>query len=144
MSSPATSHTLPATSTQSSDDVLVRVEGVSKKFCRSLKKSLWYEVCDIAGELNPFRRRVAEVASSGSRVTGKKQRAGVATLATSNSPLVSTEASLRSGKIVALSKSLGRSARIAQPSTLVPRLPHETLRPSTSQKCQQARTGAFD
>lgn len=24
------------------DDVLVRVEGVSKKFCRSLKRSLWY------------------------------------------------------------------------------------------------------
>ena len=24
------------------DEVLVRVEGVSKKFCRSLKKSLWY------------------------------------------------------------------------------------------------------
>ena len=56
MSPPATSHPLPATSTQSSDDVLVRVEGVSKKFCRSLKKSLWYGVCDIAAELNPFGR----------------------------------------------------------------------------------------
>jgi len=32
-------------------DVLVRVEGVSKKFCRSLKKSLWYGVQDISGEL---------------------------------------------------------------------------------------------
>ncbi len=42
------------------DEVLVRVEGVSKKFCRSLKKSLWYGVCDIGAELNPFRRRVAE------------------------------------------------------------------------------------
>jgi ABC-type polysaccharide/polyol phosphate transport system ATPase subunit len=39
--------------------VLVRVEGVSKKFCRSLKKSLWYGVCDIAGELNPFARHGA-------------------------------------------------------------------------------------
>ena len=38
------------------DEVLVRVEGVSKKFCRSLKKSLWYGVCDIASELNPFGR----------------------------------------------------------------------------------------
>jgi hypothetical protein len=28
---------------QNNDEVLVRVEGVSKKFCRSLKKSLWYE-----------------------------------------------------------------------------------------------------
>jgi len=34
-----------------SDKVLVKVENVSKKFCRSLKKSLWYGVQDIAGEL---------------------------------------------------------------------------------------------
>jgi hypothetical protein len=39
------------------DEVLVRVKGVSKKFCRSLKKSLWYGVCDIAGELLPGRKR---------------------------------------------------------------------------------------
>ena len=32
-------------------EVLVRVEGVSKKFCRSLKKSLWYGVQDIGREL---------------------------------------------------------------------------------------------
>jgi lipopolysaccharide transport system ATP-binding protein len=41
------------------DEVLVRVESVSKKFCRSLKKSLWYGVCDIASELNPFGRTAA-------------------------------------------------------------------------------------
>jgi lipopolysaccharide transport system ATP-binding protein len=34
-----------------SDEVLVRVEGVSKKFCRSLKRSLWYGVQDVAGKL---------------------------------------------------------------------------------------------
>ena len=34
----------------------MRVEGVSKKFCRSLKRSLWYGLCDIAGELSPFGR----------------------------------------------------------------------------------------
>jgi lipopolysaccharide transport system ATP-binding protein len=33
------------------DGVLVRVEGVSKRFCRSLKKSLFYGVQDIASEL---------------------------------------------------------------------------------------------
>ena len=32
-------------------DVLIKVENVSKKFCRDLKKSLWYGVKDIAGEL---------------------------------------------------------------------------------------------
>ncbi|MEQ9407459.1 MAG: ABC transporter ATP-binding protein [Fuerstiella sp.] len=41
-----------ATSAQhNGDDVLVRVEGVSKKFCRSLRKSLWYGVKDMASEL---------------------------------------------------------------------------------------------
>jgi lipopolysaccharide transport system ATP-binding protein len=38
----------------SQDEVLVKVEGVSKKFCRDLKKSLWYGVCDIASELLPY------------------------------------------------------------------------------------------
>ena len=33
------------------DDVLVKVDNVSKKFCRDLKKSLWYGVNDIAGEV---------------------------------------------------------------------------------------------
>ena len=42
------------------DEVLVRVDGVSKKFCRSLKKSLWYGVCDIASELNPFGRSTGQ------------------------------------------------------------------------------------
>jgi lipopolysaccharide transport system ATP-binding protein len=36
------------------DDVLIRAEGVSKKFCRSLKRSLWYGIQDVVGELNPF------------------------------------------------------------------------------------------
>lgn len=35
-------------------EVLVRVEHVSKKFCRSLKRSLWYGVMDAAAALNPF------------------------------------------------------------------------------------------
>lgn len=33
-----------------SDDVLIKVKGVSKKFCRSLKRSLWYGLKDIASE----------------------------------------------------------------------------------------------
>jgi lipopolysaccharide transport system ATP-binding protein len=43
---------------QSARETLVSVTGVSKKFCRSLKKSLWYGLQDMAGELNPFRRPV--------------------------------------------------------------------------------------
>ena len=34
-------------------DVLIAVEGVGKKFCRDLKKSLWYGAQDIAAELAP-------------------------------------------------------------------------------------------
>ncbi len=56
------------------DEVLVRVEGVSKKFCRSLKKSLWYGVCDIAGELLPFGKR-QRVAGSELRVAGEEAEA---------------------------------------------------------------------
>lgn len=33
------------------DDVLIKVENVSKKFCRTLKRSLWYGVQDVAGEM---------------------------------------------------------------------------------------------
>jgi lipopolysaccharide transport system ATP-binding protein len=42
-------------SSTSDPEVLVQVENVSKKFCRSLKKSLWYGVKDVAGAFNPFR-----------------------------------------------------------------------------------------
>jgi lipopolysaccharide transport system ATP-binding protein len=34
-----------------SDEVLVRVDGVSKKFCRDLKRSLWYGVQDTVNDL---------------------------------------------------------------------------------------------
>lgn len=34
-----------------SDEVLIKVDKVSKKFCRNLKKSLWYGIHDLAGEV---------------------------------------------------------------------------------------------
>jgi lipopolysaccharide transport system ATP-binding protein len=46
------------------DDVLVRVENVSKRFCRGLRRSLWYGLQDIAGELNPFGRSGSSSISS--------------------------------------------------------------------------------
>jgi len=45
-----------------SSDVLVTVDGVSRRFCRSLKRSLWYGIGDIVSELNPFSARPREVA----------------------------------------------------------------------------------
>ena len=34
-----------------SDDVLVKVDNVSKRFCRSLKRSLWYGLQDLGSEV---------------------------------------------------------------------------------------------
>jgi lipopolysaccharide transport system ATP-binding protein len=73
------------------------VDGVSKKFCRSLKKSLWYGVCDIAGELLPGRKRESQRTDSGLlRADGP---------AASYPPLVTSptgEASLRDGEFFAV------------------------------------------
>ncbi len=38
-----------------SDEVLVKCENISKKFCLSLKRSLWYGVQDICSEFNPWK-----------------------------------------------------------------------------------------
>lgn len=45
-----------------SADVLVRAEHVGKKFCRSLRRSLWYGARDVVTALNPF---AAETPASG-------------------------------------------------------------------------------
>ena len=37
-------------------DVLIYADRISKKFCKSLRKSLWYGIKDIAYELNPLSR----------------------------------------------------------------------------------------
>jgi hypothetical protein len=51
-SSSPSSDLRPPTSNRDSDaEVLVRVEGVSKIFCRDLKKSLWYGLQDSAKDL---------------------------------------------------------------------------------------------
>ncbi|MEI8078291.1 MAG: ATP-binding cassette domain-containing protein, partial [bacterium] len=42
-------------------DVLVSVDQVSKKFCRSLKKSLWYGVRDVASEILGGNQREREL-----------------------------------------------------------------------------------
>lgn len=40
----------------SDSEVLIRAEHVSKKFCRSLKRSLWYGAQDVANSLMPWKR----------------------------------------------------------------------------------------
>lgn len=44
----------PCDSLVPGSDVLIRAENVSKKFCRSLKRSLWYGAQDILTALNPW------------------------------------------------------------------------------------------
>ena len=100
------------------DEVLVRVEGVSKKFCRSLKKSLWYGVCDIAGELLPGRKRretrdegrelsdrsAQDISSStldAGRSTAAASSCSAKALASGPSPLDSTHG-LRAGEFFAV------------------------------------------
>lgn len=39
-----------------SDEVLIKAEHVSKKFCRSLKRSLWYGVKDVARSITPWNQ----------------------------------------------------------------------------------------
>jgi lipopolysaccharide transport system ATP-binding protein len=55
------SHTSPAPArtrlAEPDAELLVVAEHVSKKFCRSLKRSLWYGIEDIAGALAPTTRR---------------------------------------------------------------------------------------
>ena len=92
----------PPLVTRPDDEVLVRAEGVSKKFCRSLKKSLWYGVCDIAGELLPFgkRQRVAGsellVASGNTSAESADRAAGASEPATGYPPLATPAADLNS------------------------------------------------
>mgnify|MGYP006950291274 FL=1 len=42
-----------------SDDVLVRVDNVSKRFCRSHKRSLWCGMQDLGSEIGGRRRATA-------------------------------------------------------------------------------------
>lgn len=44
-----------------SKEELVVVDGVSKKFCKDLRKSLWYGIQDIYGEFNPSSSSASEL-----------------------------------------------------------------------------------
>ena len=46
-----------------SDDVLIRCENVSKIFCRDLKRSLWYGVQDIAGDLFQRSKKMPSISA---------------------------------------------------------------------------------
>jgi len=52
------------------DDVLVKVDNVSKRFCRSLKRSLWYGLQDLGSEIGG-RCRAAQMCSCGRTISGR-------------------------------------------------------------------------
>ncbi len=58
----------------SDPDTLVRVSGVSKKFCLSLKKSLWYGLCDMGRELTGRRRGSGKQGSEGDDRAGLRPK----------------------------------------------------------------------
>jgi lipopolysaccharide transport system ATP-binding protein len=64
------------------------VEGVSKKFCRDLKKSLWYGMKDVASELLPF----------GNQKSGIRDRRSDPSSLTSDLRHPTSEPSLRDGE----------------------------------------------
>lgn len=61
-SPPASQSSSPAVLPEA--QVLVRVDSVSKKFCTNLRRSLWYGIRDLAGELNPFQPSPSATGSS--------------------------------------------------------------------------------
>jgi lipopolysaccharide transport system ATP-binding protein len=82
------------------------VEGVSKKFCRSLKRSLWYGVCDIAGELSPFGRRPRSVerrvSSDESLAAARRRASGVEPSTLDSGPSTHDHDGLRPGEFWAV------------------------------------------
>lgn len=83
-----------------SADILVKVDSVSKKFCRSLKKSLWYGVSDIFSDLSSFARKTE---------TGKRQTEGrneevadITKFPLSQFPISALSADLRPGEFWAV------------------------------------------
>lgn len=132
---------------RSDDDVLVRVEGVSKKFCRDLKKSLWYGVCDIVSELNPFaRERVEdESLSLGGESAGDREL--------QLQPSTSTRAaSLREGEFWAVSdvsfelrrgECLGLIGRNGAGKTTLLKMLNGLIRPDGGRITMRGRIGAL-
>ena len=100
-----TNNSVTGNSSTADQEVLVKVEGVSKKFCRSLKKSLWYGLCDIAGELSPFGRRdIAGLSVSGEGLLVDPSKSQITTNTPGYQPggITSNASGLRDGEFYAV------------------------------------------
>jgi len=78
----------PSITTDLPDDVVLRVSGVSKKFCRNLRRSMWYGIQDLSKNLMGFRSNPETLDSGGKTLdvrpwTGGKTLEGEASSAES-------------------------------------------------------------
>jgi lipopolysaccharide transport system ATP-binding protein len=142
MSQPTTNNNQPSTSHE--NEVLVRVNGVSKKFCRDLKKSLWYGVKDVASELFPFGKK--SVTSCQLPVDGKEKTNNFQPTTNNHSP------SLRDGEFWAnkdisfelrRGESLGLIGRNGAGKTTLLKMLNGLIKPDQGSIEMRGRVGAL-
>ena len=94
-----TTNNTPPNYSHPNGNVLIKVEGVSKKFCRDLKKSLWYGVKDMASELLPFGSK--QLAETSNLVSGSNN--GHSPTNNGKTNLSQSSSALRAGEFWAVS-----------------------------------------
>jgi len=121
----------------------VKVEGVSKKFCRSLKKSLWYGMCDIGSELLPFGRR---------RETRGENRVPAQPSSTIDSGPSTNSPSLREGEFLSVrdvsfelrrGECLGLIGKNGAGKTTLLKMLNGLIKPDSGQITMRGRIGAL-
>lgn len=133
----------------SDSEVLIKVEGVSKKFCRSLKKSLWYGVQDICADLNPFGK-------NGDRRSQLKDRAAepqaISELLTPISPPLQNSSGLRPDEFWAVNnvsfelrrgECLGLIGRNGAGKTTLLKMLNGLIKPDAGRITMRGRVGAL-
>jgi lipopolysaccharide transport system ATP-binding protein len=123
-----------------SDEILIDAENLGKKFCRSLKRSLWYGIQDIAKDLSPFNSTSQLATQNPQPTTSNSQPT------TNNSPALRAEEfwalqnvsfQLRRGECLGL---IGHNG--AGKSTLL-KILNGLIRPDTGRLVTRGRIGAL-
>lgn len=135
----------------SDSEILVKVENVSKKFCRSLKRSMWYGMCDIAAELNPFGGKAEKLKSDHSGQVSGSQHSGVSAFQDVSISALQ-QSSLRSGEFWAVDnvsfelrrgECLGLIGRNGAGKTTLLRMLNGLIKPDRGRIEMRGRVGAL-